>query len=224
MTLILILTAFYSCIATDLSDLDNLYIETGNGLTVYSEETNQTTDNQTNGTEQSGTNETGDTTANDDSEKATAQRDTCELHFCTELDVLQDFYSVGDVVSFGEEEATFEGFYDLSDNVWMNWYNEQYGIQQYVKMIRYIYNKKLNDKTVVIETFYNKDKGEFLFARVLYQGEYDYMKNFIVKIYYENARPDFDAVAKFTNNDFSKYYENPDQVYYSVADYLNYEL
>ena len=96
----------------------------------------------------------------------------CDLLFCGNLSSLKEVLSEGDKVAFGINMAQIEGFYELTNtNTWKKWINNQYGVSEHVKMVRYNYDKKVNGRTVVIETFYNYNRGEFLFGRVLYEGE-----------------------------------------------------
>ena len=132
-----------------------------------------------------------------------SQQEDCDLLFCGNLKSFKNVLSEGDRVAFGSDLALIEGIYEVNNqNVWQDWYDEQYGIRDVVSMVRYIYDAEKNGKTVVIETFYNKDKGEFLFGRVLYQGNYaqDDMKNFMMKLYYTEARLDFDPEEEFKDN------------------------
>lgn len=132
--------------------------------------------------------------------------------------------SVGNTVEFGYDFAKIEGFYYLDNQeVWRSWYNEQYGIVDEVSLVRYIVDGKKNGKTLVIETFYNRDEGEFLFARVLYQGEYaqDDMQNFILKIEYTNARNDFDPEKAFWDNHRSTYFSNADNLLKTLTNYIS---
>jgi hypothetical protein len=140
--------------------------------------------------------------------------------FCNNLSDFAGFYNVGDKLSFGLEKVTVEGYYNFTDDTWINWYNEQYGVSYGVKMIRFIYDAPVNGKTLVVEAFYNGNMKEFLFTRVLYQGDYSNMKNFVVKINYQERRASFDAQDKFSNNDFTAYFDTPDQVYFETINYI----
>jgi len=221
--LITILFATASCVATDLSDLDTLYINFKDGSSIApvsnTESVAQTTDNSLQEQTDNADNSLQEQNKNDDSESAVQQQE-CEYIFCNDLETFSYFFQEGDKVGFGQERATIEGFYDLNDDVWRQWYNEQYGIEQSVRLVRYIYDVPINQKNVVIETFYNKEQGEFLFSRVLYQGDYENMMNFLVVIDYEDRRPDFDPEVHFKDNAVSKYYSNADGVYNAVLNYL----
>ncbi len=150
-----------------------------------------------------------------------SQKVDCDLLFCGNLSSLKEVLSEGDKVAFGINMAQIEGFYELTNtNTWKKWINNQYGVSEHVKMVRYNYDKKVNGRTVVIETFYNYNRGEFLFGRVLYEGEYDKMMNFILKIHYQNSRPDFNARAQFSNTANSKYFSNADTLLKSLTGYI----
>tara|TARA_B100000212_G_scaffold86354_1_gene62927 strand:- start:2680 stop:3321 length:642 start_codon:yes stop_codon:yes gene_type:complete len=194
------------CFATDLSDLDSLYINTEEGLEVSpgpQPPVVSTTAGQT----------TVDSESNSE--------ESCDLLFCGNLSSLMDMHREGDKVAFGYNMAQIEGFYQLkSEDVWKRWYDEQYGVEKHVFLVRYIYDKKVNGKTLVIETFYNDIDGKFVFGRVLYQGDYDNMKNFLMKIYYENARPDFNSQEKFKDNPNSKYFSNADKLLKTLTGHI----
>jgi len=148
------------------------------------------------------------------------QRD-CELLFCGNLNNLKEVLSVGDRVAFGTNIAQIEGFYVPNNSeVWKRWTDEQYGIYENVEIVRYIYDKKVNNKTLVIETFYNYNRGEFLFGRVLYRGDYENIMNFLMKIYYPNVRADFNPKEKFTSNLNSRYFDNADFLLKSLTGYI----
>ena len=153
-----------------------------------------------------------------------SQQADCDLLFCGSLSGFKAVLSEGDRVAFGYDLATIEGIYELNNQgVWRDWYDEQYGIRDEVSMIRYIYDAKKNGKTVVIETFYNRNEGEFLFGRVLYQGNYaqDDMKNFMMKLYYTEARLDFDQEEEFKDNSRSFYFDNADVLLKSLTRYID---
>ena len=153
-----------------------------------------------------------------------SQQVDCDLLFCGSLSSFKAVLSEGDKVEFGYGLATIEGIYVLTNqDVWSNWYNEYYGIRDEVSMVRYTYDNQVNGKTVVIETFYNQDEGEFLFGRVLFKGDYaqDNMKNFILKRYYSNARPEFDPEKEFLDNSRSFYFDNADILLKSLTRYIN---
>ena len=153
-----------------------------------------------------------------------SQQEDCDLLFCGSLSGFKAVLSEGDRVAFGHDLATIEGIYELNNqNVWRDWYDEQYGIRDDVSMIRYIYDAKKNGKTVVIETFYNRDEGEFLLGRVLYEGNYaqDDMKNFMMKLYYTEARADFDPEEEFKDNSRSFFFDNADILLKSLTRYID---
>ena len=150
-----------------------------------------------------------------------SQKVDCDLLFCGNLSSLKEVLSEGDKVAFGINMAQIEGFYELTNtNTWKKWINNQYGVSEHVKMVRYNYDKKVNGRTVVIETFYNYNRGEFLFGRVLYEGEHDKMMNFILKIHYQNSRPYFNARAQFSDTANSKYFSNADTLLKSLTGYI----
>lgn len=145
----------------------------------------------------------------------------CNLLFCGNLKTLQEVHSTGDRIAFGINMAQIEGFYQLkSEDDWKRWYDEQYGVKKHLFLVRYIYDKKVNGKTLVIETFYNDIDGKFVFGRVLYQGDYSNMKNFLMKLQYENARPDFNAQEKFKDNSNSKYFSNADSLLKTLTGHI----
>lgn len=205
--LITILFATASCVVTDLSDLDALNINTADGLTVTTPLINTSSKDT-------------DTTTNDDSESTSTQQEECEYMFCNDLSDFASFYNIGDQLSFGLEKVTVEGYYNFTDDTWTQWYDEQYGVSYGVKMVRFTYNAPVNGKTLIIESFYNGGMKEFLFTRVLYQGDYSNMKNFLVKINYQERRTSFDAEVKFKDNEFSSYFQNPDEVYFATINYI----
>ena len=150
-----------------------------------------------------------------------SQEQGCDLFFCGNLKSVKEVLSEGDRISFGLRMASLEGFIEpVNQNVWEKWYNKQYGIKEQVQMVRYLYNEPVNSKTLVIETIYNKDNGEFLFGRVLYQREYENIMNFILKRYYNNTRIDFDSKSEFVNNSNTKYYDNADVLLKSLTRYI----
>ena len=150
-----------------------------------------------------------------------SQQIECNLLFCGNLNSLKEVLSEGDRVAFGINMAQIEGFYVPNNSeVWKRWTNEQYGIYENVEIVRYLYDKKVNNKTLVIETFYNSNRGEFLFGRVLNRGDYKNMMNFLMKIYYPNARPEFNPDKKFSNNLRNKYYDNADALLKNLTDYV----
>ena len=150
-----------------------------------------------------------------------SQQKNCDLLFCGNFKSLQEVHSPGDRIAFGINMAQIEGFYELTNtNAWKNWTDVQYGVREHVKLVRYIYDKTINGKTLVIETFYNHNRGEFLFGRVLYQGNYNNMMNFIMKKYYQNTRTDFSPEEKFTDNSNNKYFDNADVLLKSLTGYI----
>ena len=150
-----------------------------------------------------------------------SQQQGCDLFFCGNLKSVKSVLSEGDRISFGVTMATLEGFIEpINQNIWEKWYNKQYGIKEQVQMVRYVYDKPVNDNTLVIETIYNKVHGEFLFGRVLYQMEYENVMNFILKRYYNNTRIDFDSKSEFVNNSNTKYYDNADVLLKSLTRYI----
>lgn len=150
-----------------------------------------------------------------------SQQQSCDLFLCANLKSVKEVLSEGDRISFGLTLATLEGFIEpINQTIWEKWYNKQYGIKEQVQMVRYIYDKPVNNKTLVIETIYNKDHGEFLFVRVLYQREYENVMNFILKRYYNNTRIDFDSKSEFVNNSDTKYYVNADVLLKSLTRYI----
>ena len=150
-----------------------------------------------------------------------SQQQGCDLFFCGNLKSVKSVLSEGDKISFGVMMATLEGFIEpINQNIWEKWYNKQYGIKEQVQMVRYLYDKPVNDNTLVIETIYNKVHGEFLFGRVLYQGDYENVMNFILKRYYNNTRIDFDSKSEFVNNSDTKYYVNADVLLKSLTRYI----
>ena len=150
-----------------------------------------------------------------------SQHSDCDLLFCGNLSSLIDMHREGDKVAFGYNMAQIEGFYQLkSEDDWKRWYDEQYGVKKHLFLVRYIYDKKVNGKTLVIETFYNDIDGKFVFGRVLYQGNYDKMMNFIMKIYYPNTRLGFNPEEKFTDNSNSKYFDNADVLLKTLTGYI----
>ena len=150
-----------------------------------------------------------------------SQQQDCHLLFCGNFKTLREVHSPGDRIAFGINMAQIEDFYELKNsNIWMTWTDEQYGVRKHVKLVRYIYDKNINGKTLVIETFYNHDSGEFLFGRVLYKGNYNKMMNFIMKKYYQNARTDFDPEKKFADNSNSKYFDSEDLLLKTLTGYI----
>ena len=150
-----------------------------------------------------------------------SQHSDCDLLFCGNLSSLMDMHREGDKVAFGYNMAKIEGFYQLkSEDDWRRWYDKQYGVEKHLFLVRYIYDKKVNGKTLVIETFYNDIDGRFVFGRVLYQGDYSNMKNFLMKLQYENARPDFNAQEKFKDNSNSKYFSNADSLLKTLTGHI----
>ena len=148
-----------------------------------------------------------------------SQQQGCDLFFCGNLKSVKSVLSEGDKISFGVTMATLEGFIEpKNQNIWEKWYYKQYGIKEQAQMARYVYDKPVNDNTLVIETIYNKVHGEFLFGRVLYQGEYENLMNFILKRYYNNTRIDFDS--KSENNPNSRYFDNADVLLKSLTRYI----
>ena len=146
-----------------------------------------------------------------------SQQQGCDLFFCGNLKSVKSVLSEGDRISFGVTMATLEGFIEpINQNIWEKWYNKQYGIKEQVQMVRYVYDKPVNDNTLVIETIYNKVHGEFLFGRVLYQN----VMNFILKRYYNNTRIDFDPKSEFENNPNSRYFDNADVLLKSLTRYI----
>ena len=153
-----------------------------------------------------------------------SQQTDCDLLFCGNLKSFKSVLSEGDRVAFGSDLALIEGIYEVKNqDIWRDWYDEQYGIIDEVSMVRYIYDAEKNGKTVVIETFYNRNKGEFLFGRVLYQGEYaqDNMKNFFLRRYYSNTRTDFNPKKEFKDNSRSFYFDNADVLLKSLTRYID---
>ena len=150
-----------------------------------------------------------------------SQHRDCDLLFCGSLSSLIDMHREGDKVAFGFNMAQIEGFYQLkSEDYWKRWYDEQYGIEEHLFLVRYIYDKKVNGKTLVIETFYNDIDGKFVFGRVLFEGDYSNMKNFLMKLHHENTRPDFDPQEKFKDNSNSKYFSNADKLLKTLTGYI----
>ena len=150
-----------------------------------------------------------------------SQNSDCDLLFCGNLSSVMDMHREGDKVAFGYNMAKIEGFYQLkSEDAWKRWYNEQYGVEKHLFLVRYIYDKKVNGKTLVIETFYNDIDGKFIFCRVLYQGDYSNMKNFLMKLHYENARPDFNGQKRFKDNSNSKYFSNADSLLKTLTGHI----
>lgn len=208
------ITVTASCVATDLSDLDSLFINVyaDKQLTFSTSEESQGTVTQSDTVTQSGTNQ-GQI---DDSESAQAE-DDCELMLCNTVNEFQEFYSEGDLFDFGMYQARLKSYHDFEDEEWTEWFDEQFGIRRSVKMARFEYLEQVEGKDVDIEMFYNSLEGDFVMGRIIFEKDYNDMRNNIVKKFYEEAREDFNPEIKYSDNTFSNYFDNADGVYYNIV-------
>jgi len=208
------ITVTAGCVATDLSDLDSLFINvdgTDGNLTISSLTTSEDVVVQSDTATQSGTNDGTNDLLDDDSDS-----DHCELMLCNTFNEFQYYYDEGAIFDFGGSQAELKSYHEFEDEDWVNWYDDQFGIRRKVNMARFEYLRKVQGRTIEIEMFYNALEGEFVMGRTFFAGEYENMKNFIVKRYYDDAREDFDSELKFTNNDYSKYSDNADYVFFEI--------